>query len=171
MVFLVFSLLAAEPTFMGGIEPQPLSITPMKVDETPTESACSTETLRRSKACHFDGRPAPAASASDRDRQAKDNIDLAERIGRGICLQRNAKSTELTVRVNACSHRVHEAAKECDLEGVETLIDTQGRFSTHAHGCYVSLAEALQLGDVPALPADGAVKKAEARRPVPSTEL
>lgn len=178
MVSLVLFILAAEPKFMGGVEPQPLSTTPMKVDETPTGSACSTETLRRSKACHFDARPAAAASEADRDRQAKDNVDLAERIGRGICLQRNvAKTSDLTARVNACGTRVHAAAQECDLEGVEALIDTQGRFSTHAHGCYVSLAEALQLGDLPATPADGtspgtgAVKKADSRRPAPSTEL
>ena len=159
MFALVLSLLAAEPTFIGGVAPQPLSITPMPVDEAPTGSACSTETLRRSTACHFDARPAVAVSDSDKDRQAKDNLALAEKIGRGICQQRSASKADASQRLTQCAARIRSAVAECDLEGTEALIDTQGRFSTHARGCYASLAEALQVGEVPAQETQPAAKK------------
>ncbi len=169
--------LAAEPRFLGGVAPAPLTTKPMAVDEAPTERACSTETLRVSTGCHFDARPAAAVSNDDRARQSKDNIVLADRIGQGLCRQRNALKAadprDVEKRVLQCTARVRTASLQCDLEGAEALIDTTGRFSTLARGCYAALAEALQLSDVPSVPTEAPppAHGQRQRQPSPTTEL
>lgn len=140
------------PQYPGGAKPTPLSqVAP--VDESVVLNACSTETLRLSRRCLFDARPAKSTTEAQLKQQARDNVALAQRVGGLLCKQRlevlavNAK--ERATRTAACAKRIDAALADCSLAGEEALLDADGRFSTRARACYGSLADALQLSDVP----------------------
>lgn len=157
MLFLALSMLLSgePPRFLGGAPPTPLAV-PGPVDQTPTLQACSTETLRRSTHCVFDARPMVADSDAARKKQAKENLDLAMTLGKGLCRERlKATSTdakEQARRVSLCLDGTLRVSNGCSLDGVEALLDAEGRFSTRARACYEALAEALQSADVPLAP-------------------
>lgn len=149
-------LLSAEPPrFLGGASPTPLSV-PGPVDQTPTLQSCSTETLRRSSRCVFDARPIQADGETARKRQAKDNLDLAVTLGHGLCRERlmpaDTDLKEKNRRMSSCVEGAVRASIGCSLDGVEALLDAEGRFSTRARACYESLAAALQSADAPVAP-------------------
>ena len=129
---------------------------PGPVDSSPSLQACSTLTLRRASKCLFDGRPAVVESEAARKKQAKDNVELARSVGSGLCTERLAPTTteekEKNRRMTACLEGTKRASIACSLEGVEVLLDAEGRFSTQSRACYEALAEALQSADVPLPP-------------------
>jgi hypothetical protein len=146
---------AAPDRYLGGEKPTPLAV-PGPVDSSPSLQACSTQTLRRSSKCLFDGRPAVVESDAARKKQAKDNVDLARSVGGGLCTERLAPSVEEAKeknrRMTACLEGTQRASVACSLEGAEVLLDAEGRFSTQARACYEALAGALQSADVPLPP-------------------
>lgn len=161
MLTLLLVLIAgAPPQYPGGAKPTPLSqVAP--ADESVVLNACSTETLRLSRRCLFDSRPAKSGSEAQVKQQARDNLALAQRVGGLLCKQRlealavDAKTR--AVRNAECARRIDAALSECSLAGEEALLDADGRFSTKARACYGSLADALQLSDVP-VPKESAVE-------------
>lgn len=145
-------LLAADPRFLGGAPPTPLNV-PAQVDPTPSVQACTVETLRHSSACVFDARPFAPEGQDARKKQSKDNLALAESLGRAVCQERivpaDVDLKEKTRRATACLDNTRRAAATCGLDGLEALLDAEGRFGPRGRDCYQSLAAALQLADVP----------------------
>ena len=153
MLILIAALvLTADPRFVGGAQPTPLGV-PGPVDQNPSIQACTTQTLRLSSKCVFDAHPHQPVSENERQKQAKDNLELALTLGKGICRERAAPTDldpkEKSRRASACVDNATRAAGACSLNGAETLLDAEGRFSTRARACYESLATALQSADVP----------------------
>lgn len=149
-------LLSAEPDrFLGGAPPTPLAV-PGPVDTSPTSQACSTQTLRRSSKCFFDGRPAVVETDAAKKKQAKDNVELARSVGKGLCNERLAPTTtepkEKSRQMTACLEGTQRASLACSLEGSEVLLDSEGRFSNQARACYEALAAALQSAEAPPAP-------------------
>jgi hypothetical protein len=154
MTFLLLALLAqSEPRYQGGVSPHPLS-TIGPVDDRSSVLACSTQTLRARAQCVLDGKP---MWATDRSQQQGDNRRVATSIGESLCRENveslGAEATEKGERLKACLARVQQAAKSCELEGAEALLDATGLFSPHAAVCYGELAFASQLALTPAAPA------------------
>lgn len=152
----IVMLLSAEPDrFLGGAKPTPLD-TPAPVDTTPSNQACSTLTLRHSSKCLFDGRPAVVETDAARKKQAKDNVELAKSLGKGMCSERLGPTLEdekeRARRMKVCVEGTARASNVCSLEGAEVLLDSEGRFSNRAGTCYEALATALQTADVPIPP-------------------
>lgn len=156
---LVLSLSAEPDRFLGGAAPTPLS-QPGPVDTTPTGQACSTVTLRRSSACFFDGRPTVMETDAAKKKQARDNVELARSLGKGLCAERLAPEVlepkEKQRRVALCTEGTANASIACSLEGAEVLLDSEGRFSNQGRVCYEALAAALQTADVPVVPKEPA---------------
>jgi hypothetical protein len=129
---------------------------PGPVDDRPSVSACSVETLRTSVGCLLDGRPAVASGEADRQRQARDNVALGLSLGESLCRERasglDAEPKEQAARFQTCLGRVKLATRACALGGAEALLDAEGHFSTRAQSCYVGLAEAAQRVTVPDAP-------------------
>ena len=158
LTMVLVGMLGAEPDrFLGGAQPTPLAV-PGPVDTEPTLQACSTQTLRRSSGCLFDGRPAAVESDGARKKQAQDNIELASKLGSGLCNERiepsTAGSKEKGRRLAACTEGTARASSACSLQGSEVLLDSEGRFSNQSRACYEALAEALQLADLPVTPTE-----------------
>lgn len=165
-------LLNAEPErFLGGAPPTPLAV-PGPVDTEPTSQACSTVTLRRSSKCFFDGRPTVVETDAAKKQQAKDNVELARSVGKGLCNERQAPATtepkEKARQLAACLEGTQRASVACSLEGSEVLLDGEGRFSNQARTCYDALATALQSAEVPIAPKEPDSKPARPRTPGPS---
>lgn len=173
----IVMLLSAEPAptdrFLGGAKPTPLS-TPGPVDTTPSSQACSTLTLRDSSKCLFDGRPAVMETDAARKKQAKDNVELAKSLGKGMCTERLTPTLEddkeRARRTKVCVDGTTRAAATCSLQGEEVLLDAEGRFSNRAGACYEALATALQLADVP-LPEKEAPQAPPAKSRFPTNAL
>ncbi len=144
-------LAQAEPRYAGGAAPHPMnSVGP--ADPRPSAIACSTETLRARSACVLDGRP---MWATDKGQQLLDNRRIAASVGESLCREGAealaAEARDRGERLKSCLTRVQQAAKSCELDGVEALLDAAGLFSSRAGVCYAELAGAAQLLAVPAV--------------------
>jgi hypothetical protein len=153
MTLLLLALLAqSDPRYQGGVSPHPLSATG-PVDDRSSVLACSTQTLRARSQCVLDGKP---MWATDRSQQVGDNRRVATSIGESLCRENveslDAEAREKGERLKACLARVQQAAKSCDLDGAEALLDASGLFSPHAAICYGELAGASQLALAPSAP-------------------
>jgi hypothetical protein len=138
------------------------------VNATPALLACSVETLRMSGRCIFDSHPARVEEDVERKKQSRANVELAMGLVRDLCARRapdDLKPKPRIKRINGCVQLTMAAAATCSLDGVEALLDAEGRFSPYARACYQNLASAMQSADVRALESvrsDAA--KAEPRR-------
>ena len=151
--FVVVLLTADPPRYLGGAEPTPLR-QPAEPDRTPSIQACTFDTLRTSTGCFFDSQPAQNETDAAKKKQAKTNLDLATALGTSACERRAMPSgidaRERRDRISSCTARVAKAVEaSCSLDGVEALLDAEGRFAKSARQCYGDLAAALQSGDVP----------------------
>lgn len=155
-LLLALALAADPPRYLGGVPPHPLD-TVGPVDERPSGSACSVDTLRASTRCLFDGRAVAAQGESDRQRQAQDNVALAVALGEALCRERSqaldAEPREQSARYQRCLKQVRAVTKVCSLDGAEALLDAERLFSVRAQRCYVGLAEATQRVSSPEAPA------------------
>jgi hypothetical protein len=170
MSLLLFVLLAqADPRFLGGAPPHPMNeVGP--VDERPSSSACSLETLRSGHSCLMDGRPAPA---TDRASQARSNVKIARDTGEALCRSKLEGEADASVAAfRACAGRVERASVSCRLDGAEPLLDEDGNFSRRAQQCYAKLAAAIQLTLVPAAEPDEAVQRPSPtpKKPLPAAK-
>jgi hypothetical protein len=152
MVLMVLSLvLSADPRYLGGADATPLT-KPGPVNTNPTLEACTVETLRISGRCIFDSHPAQVEKDAERKKQSKVNVELAAGLVRDLCARRvpeDLEPKERSKRIDACVQVATPSAATCSLNGVEALLDDEGRFSTHARACYENLASAMQSVDVP----------------------
>jgi hypothetical protein len=151
LVVVLFS--ADPPRYIGGAEPTPLR-QPAEPDRSPSIQACTFDTLRTSTGCFFDSQPIQNDTDAAKKKQAKTNLDLATALGASACERRALPSgidaKERRERISSCAARVAKAAEvSCSLDGVEALLDAEGRFAKSARQCYGDLAAALQSGDVP----------------------
>jgi hypothetical protein len=94
--------------------------------------------------------------ATDKAQQVVDNRRIASSIGESLCKEAAeglaGEAREKAERYKACLARVTQAARTCDLDGVEALLDAAGLFSPRAGLCYGELASAAQLVSAPAAP-------------------
>ena len=155
MFSLILLVLAAGDNFyQGGVAPTALKDT-RHVDPGPSIFSCSTETLKTSSTCVFDGRPATSA---DPKAQATANMAFVAQLGASLCKQRLEKSTleeaDRGPRLKACQERVKKMSPVCTIDGKEGLVDAEGRFAPGSKACYLAMAEALQRLDVPTPPAE-----------------
>ncbi len=149
----VVLLLSAEPDrFLGGAAPHPMTA-PGPVDTSPSGQACTTLTLRHSSKCFLDGRATVVTTDAARKTQAKNNLEAAKNLARGLCNERlepgQLEPKEKKRRMDLCVAGATSAATSCSLDGAEVLLDAEGRFSKQAGACYDALATALQSADVP----------------------
>ena len=149
----VVLLLSAEPDrFLGGAAPTAMTA-PGPVDTSPSGQACTTLTLRNSSKCFFDGRATVITTDAAKKTQAKNNIETAKTLARGLCNERlepgPPEPKEKKRRMDMCVAGSTSAAASCSLDGVEVLLDAEGRFSKQAGACYDALATALQSAEVP----------------------
>ena len=151
----VVLLTADPPRYQGGADPTPLS-QPTEPDRSPSAQACTADTLRLSTECFFDANPTQNDSDAARKKQAQVNLDLAARLVSNACQRRampaGLDAKEKSARVNACTNRAAKMLENCSLDGVDALLDADGRFAKSAKRCYGDLASALQSGDVPNQP-------------------
>lgn len=164
MLVLTLVVLAAggEPQFKGGFPPTALN-KPAAAEPAPSVYSCSTETLRTTHTCVFDGHPAASA---DPKAQAAANAAFVTQLGSTLCKQRLDKAMledgDKAPRLKACQERLKKVAPQCTLDGREGLVDAEGRFAPGAKSCYLAVAEALQRVDLPAAPAAEAKPAPEA---------
>lgn len=139
----------AEPYYAGGAAPQAISKT-QHLRTSPSEYACSTETLLKGQACVFDAEGPTKAAPVDVQAQGRENQKAAAQVVRQAC-QQQAQKTPISAGANArpqaqlaCEKSMARYAIDCSLDGAEALLDGKGRFSSKAQQCYFEMATALQ---------------------------
>jgi|CXWL01.1.fsa_nt_gi hypothetical protein len=139
----------ADPYYAGGAAPQAISKT-QHLRTSPSEFACSIDTMIKGQACVFDAEGPTRAVPVDAAAQGRENQKAAGQVVRQAC-QQHAQKTPLSQGANArpqvqlaCEKSMARYAVDCSLDGVEALLDAKGRFSTKAQQCYFDMATALQ---------------------------
>jgi hypothetical protein len=145
---MITSLLIAIALSAGGVPEiapaaDPRLFADPSAQATPSDYACTAETLAADRPCTFESDAAPAA---DPARQADANVEAALRIGDALCpraarhpLDRGPDPEALRL----CKKAFAERAGACAGDGALPLLDAQGRFAPGSRGCYMALSEAL----------------------------
>ena len=136
-------VLAADPRYLGGAPSTPLNV-PSPVDQSPSVHACTVQSLSHSSDCVFDAHALAPEGQDARRKQAKDNLGLARSLSAAICKERIAPAElelkEKARRATACLENTRRASAMCSLDGLEALLDAEGRFSPRGRECYQCLA-------------------------------
>lgn len=152
----VAELLAADPTpkqadpyYAGGAAPQAISKT-QPTRTSPSEFACSVDTMLKGQACVFDAEAPPGAAPVNAVAQSKENQKAAAQVVRRLC-EHHAQKTPASAGPKArpqaqatCEKSLTPQVIDCSLDGTEALLDASGRFSPKAQKCYFDMATALQ---------------------------
>ncbi len=142
--------LAAEPFYAGGAPPQAINKS-QHLRTSPSEFACSIDTMLKGQACVFDAEAPSKAAPVNVQAQSKENQKAAAQVVRQACQQHAQKTAKLSSGDKArpqaqaaCEKAMAKHAIDCSLEGAEALLDAQGRFSSKAQACYFDMATAFQ---------------------------